>query len=180
MIEDLDYQLKDTRKPSKKNDVFVGKWGYVRKLDITHVGEVGNKDAKTKFLPMSSRKNEDYFISSLTLENNNKIWGALSKPKSVSNIYEHIFNSLSKKWKKQTLPLSDLVRITENESYKSIIDLGEVVVPFILRDLEKTYSYWFTALEKITEQNPVSDEDFGDIPQMTKVWLDWGRKKNKI
>ena len=43
------------------------------------------------------------------------------------------------------------------------------VVPLILSELEKEPDLWFWALEAITDENPVSESDAGDIEASARV-----------
>ena len=48
-------------------------------------------------------------------------------------------------------------------SYQKIIGMGPAVVPLILSELETEPDHWFWALEAITDENPVSESDAGDV-----------------
>ena len=61
-------------------------------------------------------------------------------------------------WKKETSFSSNISDIVDNKSYLSIIDLGNDVVPLIIKDLMINYDHWFYALEILTGQNPVKIE----------------------
>ena len=56
-------------------------------------------------------------------------------------------------------------------SYQRIIGMGMSVVPYILEDLEETGDHWFWALDAITGENPIPDEDVGNVPAMADEWL---------
>ena len=62
-------------------------------------------------------------------------------------------------------------------SYQKIIGMGPAVVPLILSELEKEPDHWFWALEAITDENPVSESDAGDIEASARVGVQWGRDK---
>jgi len=55
--------------------------------------------------------------------------------------------------------------------------MGKEVIPLILNDLKIDPDDWFWALTAITGENPVADNDAGNIEEMAKAWLKWGRKK---
>jgi hypothetical protein len=65
-------------------------------------------------------------------------------------------------------------------SYQRIIGLGPDVIPYILKELEQNGGHWFWALQALTGENPVADEDAGRIRKMKEVWLNWGREKGYI
>mgnify|MGYP006378308937 FL=1 len=93
---------------------------------------------------------------------------------------EQTFIELRNRWKKETFILSSSTKITRNENYQSIIQLGVRALPLILKDLEETSSFWFEALEALTGLNLVPEEYWGNIPKMTQIWVDWGRRNNYL
>ena len=60
--------------------------------------------------------------------------------------------------------------------YQQIIGMGKSAIPQILRELERQPHYWFWALEAITRENPVPQEDRGRLNETTSAWLKWGRE----
>ena len=85
------------------------------------------------------------------------------------------FVAHAERWRKETAIFSSVSDIVLNPSYQRIIGMGPDVVPLILRDLEKTNDHWFWALEAITGQNPITEDDRGRVKQMAKRWLEWGK-----
>ena len=57
------------------------------------------------------------------------------------------YNSI---WKNETIFLSSISEITNNSAYRSIVGLGQEVIPFIIEDLKINDSHWFYALEALT------------------------------
>lgn len=53
--------------------------------------------------------------------------------------------------------------------------MGQPVIPFIFRELEREPDHWFWALQSITGENPVSVDRRGDIVSMAAAWLEWGK-----
>ena len=88
---------------------------------------------------------------------------------------EQRFRRLQAVWEAETQFLSDAHRIIEHPAFQEIIGLGEVVVPFMLGDLEKGPCLWVWALPPITGENPVPASDGGNIRKMAEAWLRWGR-----
>lgn len=101
-----------------------------------------------------------------------------SPPRSpVTESLETRFRKLEAKWKADTQFLSDAGRIIGHPAFQEIINLGDEVVPLLLRDLESSPSLWVWALPEITGNNPVAASDQGNIRKMTEAWLTWGRQK---
>jgi len=99
---------------------------------------------------------------------------------SSSRDVEAEFGSLSQNWRKEVGAESALPRITGNLNYLRIIALGEGVVPFILRDLEREAAPWFLALRAITGEQNVGREYAGNFRKMADSWIAWGRQKGYI
>lgn len=89
---------------------------------------------------------------------------------------EQRFRRLEAIWEEETLYLSDAHRIIEHPAFQEILRLGEEVVPFMLRDLEKAPRHWVWALPRITGANPVPASDGGNIRKMSEAWVRWGRE----
>jgi hypothetical protein len=56
--------------------------------------------------------------------------------------------------------------------------MGSAAVPFILAEIRSEGDepdQWFWALKAITGEDPVRDEDRGDVVAMAKSWLDWAK-----
>jgi hypothetical protein len=89
---------------------------------------------------------------------------------------EQRFRRLEAVWESATLYLSDAHKIMEHPAFQEIIGMGEAVVPFMLRDLEKAPRQWVWALPRITGANPVRPEDADDSRMLADAWLRWGRE----
>ena len=94
-------------------------------------------------------------------------------------IYQR-FQELRDDRKSKTRHLSNTAQISLVFSYQSIIGLGPAVVPLILAELEHDPDHWFWALEAITGENPVSQDDAGDIQASTDAWIQWGRNNDYL
>lgn len=94
-------------------------------------------------------------------------------------IYQR-FQELRDDWKSKTRHLSNTAQISLVFSYQSIIGLGPAVVPLILAELEHDPDHWFWALEAITGENPVSQDDAGDIQASADAWIQWGRNNDYL
>lgn len=95
---------------------------------------------------------------------------------------EDKFNRLANAWKSVAAgPASSISRIVTHPAYLEIISLGEKMIPFILRDLQKEPNHWFVALKILARQfSPVKPQDAGNMKKMTEAWLEWGRKNGKL
>ena len=65
--------------------------------------------------------------------------------------------------------------MAEHQAYQKIIAMGNDVVPFIIKEMEREPDHWFIALYAITGANPVPSESRGHIDEMTQAWIDWWR-----
>jgi len=93
---------------------------------------------------------------------------------TISQPVHERFQKLRDNWKAKTRHLSNVGQISLDFSYQNIIGMGPEVVPLILAELEKESDHWFWALEAITGENPVSENDAGDMEASAKAWVKWG------
>ena len=88
---------------------------------------------------------------------------------------EERFRRLAAIWHRETDYLSSMSEASNHPAYREIIDLGQEVVPLLLRDLEEHHTHWFAALRAITGAQPIPKSAAGDIPKMAEAWLHWAR-----
>ncbi len=91
---------------------------------------------------------------------------------------EMSFRCLASIWKGDTNHLSDLTQICNHWAYQQIVNMGNPVIPLLLRELETRPDYWFSALRKLTGENPVPPEARGKLKDMASAWLEWGRRND--
>lgn len=92
--------------------------------------------------------------------------------------YDHL-----KKWNKDTKFTSSATKMVNDPSYQAIIAMGEKVVPIILRHMEQYLSHGghlSTALFQITGENPVPKKIAGQMQNMSRAWVSWGRKNGHL
>jgi hypothetical protein len=89
------------------------------------------------------------------------------------------FNDLYSKWKQETF-LDSSSKIFDNINYQKIIALGKNILPILINNLDGSSTFLFFALYKITNENPVQLENYGNILAMTEDWKNWweANKKN--
>ena len=64
------------------------------------------------------------------------------------------FQSLVNEWKNDTQLMSSTTGMILHKAYQEIIGMGPVVIPLIVRELEKTPDHWFAALKALTGIDP--------------------------
>jgi hypothetical protein len=99
-----------------------------------------------------------------------------SKP-TVDHVIEEKFIKLRDQWKSEMVHVSSTTRLVLHPAYQAIIGMGPVVVPLLLRELEQRVDFWFWALHAITQEDPVSTEMRGDMREMAKAWISWGKNQ---
>lgn len=85
------------------------------------------------------------------------------------------FLELADQWENETVLLSRTDMAIEHPAYGKIIDMGEPAVPLILQRMKSQGGHWFAALREITKVNPVDPADHGNVLEMQKAWLKWGK-----
>ena len=87
------------------------------------------------------------------------------------------FLALARRWKEERGPSSSTTELALCPSYQRIIGLGPAVVPFRLRELEREPDHWFWALKAITGAGPVPEASRGQLREMARLWVEWGRRQ---
>ncbi len=90
------------------------------------------------------------------------------------------FHKLAEQWTQDVEGMSSTVEMTKHPVYQEIINMGQSVIPLMLKDLRQNPIYWLPALRQITQENPVLPEQRGKIKQMAEAWLNWGKEKGYI
>jgi len=89
---------------------------------------------------------------------------------------ESLFQSLACQWKEERGPSSSTTELATCPSYQRIIGLGAPVVPLLLRELQRAPDHWLWALKAITGADPVSLASRGNVGEMARAWIEWGRE----
>jgi hypothetical protein len=89
---------------------------------------------------------------------------------------EDRFEDLRLTWIEQRGASSRAEDIILAHAYQQIIALGARAVPLIIRSMRERPDHWFWALNVITGVDPIDEEMYGDVPRMTRAWLDWAAK----
>lgn len=90
---------------------------------------------------------------------------------------EERFLELAGEWREASAPSSSTLQMAMHPAYQKIMAMGPDAVPLILGELSREADHWFWALEMITDEDPVRPEDRGDIEEMRKAWLQWGKTR---
>jgi hypothetical protein len=88
------------------------------------------------------------------------------------------FNSYVSEWRRDTVPLSSVPEKINHPAYLKIIALGSSVVPLILKELRDRPTYWFAALDALTEDGPSGS--FARFDDQRAAWLIWGESRGYI
>ena len=86
------------------------------------------------------------------------------------------FRQLADQWEEDTAFLSNPQQIAQHPAHQEILGMGSLAVPLILKRLKDQKGDWFSTLRAITAADPVPLEDRGNLPAMTKAWLEWGKR----
>lgn len=90
------------------------------------------------------------------------------------------FQILVARWKSERGATSSATQMAMLPAYQRLIGLGSDAVPLLLRELQREPDHWFWALGAITGENPVPPESRGNLPEMTRAWIEWGRCQGLI
>jgi len=83
------------------------------------------------------------------------------------------FERLAQKWRDNLPPSSDPGVLMSTPEYKEIERLGWNALPFIMEDLNRTGAFWFEALRKICNYDPVKKSSYGSVEKMIADWNEY-------
>ena len=95
----------------------------------------------------------------------------------LRRIVEQEFEGLATAWKAERGPTSSVAEMIVHPAYRKIVDMGQEVVPCLLRELEREPDHWFWALSEITRENPVRTDQEGKMSEMANAWVTWGQER---
>ena len=87
------------------------------------------------------------------------------------------FNRLNQEWQDATEYTSSQEEILGHPAYQKIIDLGSLVVPLILQEMQSRPDFWFHALRCLTGKDPTTEDMAGNMDALTDAWLRWGEEQ---
>lgn len=90
------------------------------------------------------------------------------------------FEALAEQWYVETMASSAYLDKILHPAYQKIMVLGARAVPLILRELQAMPNDWFWALRMLTDDDPVTPDQAGDMAAMAEAWLRWGREKGHV
>ncbi|TAD85588.1 MAG: hypothetical protein EAZ78_08500 [Oscillatoriales cyanobacterium] len=97
-------------------------------------------------------------------------------PSAMEEI-DRTFTNLVQQWRNETIGISSTTDLVMHPAYQQIMRMGSVVIPLLLREVERKSGRWFHALCEITGEDPVPLEKRGKTKEMTQLWLEWGKAK---
>ena len=92
-----------------------------------------------------------------------------------------MFSRLAEQWREERGITSSISDMIVCPSYLKIIGMGQNALPLILEQIKREGDdpdHWFTALEAITGEDPVSKDAYGDTVKMAAAWLSWADEFN--
>ena len=103
-------------------------------------------------------------------------------PRTLDIIYSDAlkFNQLAENWRTERGITSSMTAMILCRSYQAIIGMGPTAVSLILQRLRAegdNPDHWFWALQILTGEDPVPEEDDGNLRKMADAWLRWGEGK---
>jgi hypothetical protein len=89
------------------------------------------------------------------------------------------FRQLADQWIAETMDMSSIEDMIAHPAYLQIIGMGESAIPLLLYELEREPNHWFSALIAVSGgQNPVGEDEAGDLDKMAEAWMRWARENS--
>ena len=104
------------------------------------------------------------------------VFAEQTREKPQIETVEERFRRLEATWMSEVGHHSSTTKLVGHPAFQEIIGMGQDVMPFLLRDLEKKPRLWVWALPEITGADPVLATDRGNIAKMSEAWLRWARE----
>lgn len=100
-------------------------------------------------------------------------------PRVIEPSVETVVSELISQWYDESAYLSSPDVMRTLDSYKKIVRLGRLALPYIIGEIEKRPSLLMMAAHDITGENPVSEAIRGDIRAMMGAWVGWYQKSRR-
>jgi len=169
--KDIDFSHYDERTRSHLDEIyyFFGQFSAGKLANMTHEEDPWKNTATNGIITHQSMK--EYFRTWLEQHPGTiKAFDASQQEGIVQR-----FEALASQWHKEVGGSSFVAEKSMHPAYQEIINMGSLVVPLLLRELEQRPTHWFEALRAITGANPIQPEQRGRTKQMAEAWIKWGR-----
>ena len=91
-------------------------------------------------------------------------------------IDENKFWDLVRQWEYDTRNISSANQILGHSSVGQIIQMGQEVIPLVLKAMGENFHFTFI-LHKLTGEWPVREEFKGNGPRIINCWRKWAKKR---
>ena len=98
----------------------------------------------------------------------------------TTETFQAKFVRLTNAWKEATRFTSSYNQLLSNSAHLELIAMGEKVLPYIFKEMQREPDHWFLALHVLTSVNPVKNENRGNVIAMTNDWIKWAREKGYV
>lgn len=89
---------------------------------------------------------------------------------------EKKFWELLNRWEYDTKYVSSASQILNHSSVLAIIQMGQEVIPLVLKAMNENFHLAFV-LHKLTGEWPVKDQYKGNGPEIIRAWRKWAKKR---
>jgi len=90
------------------------------------------------------------------------------------------FNRIASKIMEDTKYSSNVNDIVNHPEHKKLIEAGDIVIKYILQDIQKEPEHWFLTLYLLTGEIVIKEEHRGIVPKMTEDWVNWGKENGYL
>lgn len=88
------------------------------------------------------------------------------------------FKELSQTWHRETDIHSLAEKKIYHHAYLDVIRLGQIVVPYILQEMQRRPADWTHALRAITKEDPAAGRS--NLRDSIEAWIAWGVSKGYV
>lgn len=95
-------------------------------------------------------------------------------------VLTEVFRVLADQWRNATRFQSSMKQSTNHPAYRAIVQLGNDIVPILLRELQRQPEPWFVALRELTGADPVTPDQRGNVRAIASAWVNWGYRHGLV
>jgi hypothetical protein len=67
----------------------------------------------------------------------------------------------------------------DHPAFVEMVSMGDRAIPLIIGEIERQPDLLVGALVRITGENPVPQDDQGDVYAMAMAWIEWYRRRKR-
>lgn len=100
----------------------------------------------------------------------------IAQPTTPPTLQHRVYAAIAR-WESETATSSSVTECIAHPLFLTVVAMGEPILSHLfefIKDNPTRSAYWLTALQAITQHNPVPQSDMTDAQRSRTRWLAWG------